>query len=114
MRTWGRITNEDGSQSWVQVTTTPEGFDDYVWVTTLIQCLKLALNESPFYANYGIPAQQSVIQQVYPDYYVAQTQTQFAPYFANLQVAKIPDTKPFYRINVTTQQGVKMATEIPV
>lgn len=120
MRTYGRITNPDGSLSWVQVSTDAAGYDDYVWVTTLIQCLKLNLGESPFYAIYGLPAKPSVVQQVVPDYYIFQTQKQFAPYFASLLMAKVnvQATKgkapvPTYRVNVTTNQGVKMAMDVP-
>ena len=114
MRTYGRVTDERGKTTWVEVTTDASGANDYVWVTTLIQCLKLNLGESPFYANYGIPAHPSIVQQIYPDFYVAMTQQQFSGYFASLVVAKVNGVgKPFYRINVTTNQGVKVAADIP-
>lgn len=113
MRTYGRLTDELGNKTWIEVDTAPDGSDDYVWITTLIQCLKLAIGESPFYANYGIPAQQSVIQQIFPDFYVNQTQTQFSGYFASLIVAKVSSPTPEYRISVTTNQGVEMAASIP-
>ena len=113
MRTYGRITTADGSRTWVEVTTDASGFNDGVWITTLCQCLLLNLGESPFFANYGIPAQQSIIQQVFPDFYIAQTQRQFAPYFANLMVSKVPAREPYYKVNITTQQGVKMSGSIP-
>lgn len=109
MRTYGRV-----SGVWTEVQTDADGFNDGVWITTLIQCLKLSIGESPFFANYGIPAQQSVIQQIFPDFYVAQTQAQFAPHFANLVVSKVASPAPEYRINLTTQQGVTMAASIPV
>lgn len=109
MRTYGRI-----SGVWTEVQTDAEGFNDYVWLTTLIQCLKLSPGESPFYANYGIPAQQSVIQQIFPDYYVNLTQTQFSGNFASLIVAKVDGREPVYNINVTTHQGVTMAASIPL
>jgi hypothetical protein len=110
MRTWGRINQVDGlGGTWVEVTTDANGYDDAVWLTTLIQTLKLNLGESPFYANYGIPAQVTVITQVHPDYYVAQTQQQYAGYFGSLILARVPTggdpSKPEYRINVITQQG---------
>ena len=113
MRTYGRITNEDGTKTWVVVETTLEGFNDFVWITTLIQCLLLNLNESPFFANFGIPAKASVIQQVHPDFYVMQTQRQFAQYFANLIIAVEPGFTPTYKVNVTTRAGVKIAASIP-
>jgi hypothetical protein len=94
------------------VTPDADGHVDYIWITTLIQCLKLSPGESPFYANHGIPAQQSVVQQVFPDYYVAQTQSQFAQYFAALIVTKVPGPEPVYQVNVTTQQGVRMQLNV--
>lgn len=110
MRTWGR--DRDGK--WVEVSTDANGFDDAVWITTLIQCLLLNLGESPFYANYGIPAHPSVVTQVFPDFYVARTQQQFASRFASLVIAKQQSATPTYRINVTTHQGYTPPTiEIP-
>ena len=55
MRTYGRVYAEDGSYTWVEVSTDANGFDDMVMLTTLAQVLKLNLGESPFYANFGIP-----------------------------------------------------------
>lgn len=114
MRTWGRVYAQDGTPSWVEVTTDPSGFDDGVWLLTLIQCLKLNLGESPFYANYGIPAKPAVVQQVFPDFYVALTQQQFAPRFANLSIAKQNLPTPTYRVNVTTHQGYKLDATVPL
>jgi hypothetical protein len=117
MRTWGRITNADGSKTWVKVETDANGFNDQVYLTTLVQVLKLNLGESPFFANYGIPAQQSLIQQVQPDFYVLRTQQQFAPYFAALLVSKTPQLpnqpNPTYAVNVTTQNGATLTGPIP-
>lgn len=107
MRTYGRITNADGTKTWVEVQTDANGYNDYVMITTLAQVLLLNLGESPFYANYGIPAKPSVVQQVFPDFYVARTQQQFAPNFASLIVTKLNSPTPTYDINVTTNQGVK-------
>ena len=55
-----------GYPYWVEVTTTPDGYNDLVWATTLCQCFLLNLGESPFYANYGLPAEQAIIQQIAP------------------------------------------------
>lgn len=118
MRTYGRIVPDPKGapnvKKWVEVETDAQGFNDYVYVTALIQVLKLNLGESPFYANYGIPAKPSVVTQVAPDFYVAQTQRQFAGFFANLVIARVPapvglpkDT-PTYNIAVTTHFGVKI------
>lgn len=124
MRTYGRIfaLNPDGSQQnpqppgypyWIQVNTDANGYNDAIYTTTLIQVLKLNLGESPFWANYGIPAQPSVVQQVFPDYYVTITQQQFAPFFASLIISKVPGTiNPTYNINLTTQQGSKFSATV--
>ena len=85
MRTYGRLNGV-----WTEVDSDPNGNSEYVLITTLIQCLKLNLGESPFYANYGLPAQQAVQTQIPPDFYIARTQGQFSQYFASLIVAKSP------------------------
>lgn len=94
--------------------TDADGFNDYVYIVTLAQVLLLNRGESPFYSNYGIPAQQSVIQQVFPDYYMVVTQQQFAGYFAALTLAKLGGPTPHYRMNVTTQKGVKAQEYVPI
>lgn len=114
MRTWGRTYAPDGTPTWVEVSTTPDGYNDNVYLTTLIQVLKLNLGESPFYADYGIPAKTSVIQQVFPDFYIVRTQQQFAQYFANLTVAKVPSPTPTYQVSVTFQQGYKADLTVQV
>lgn len=107
MRTYGRQQDPvTGALTWIEVATSPEAGDDYVWLTTLAQTLKLNLTESPFFGDWGIPAKPAVIQQVFPDFYVTRTQQRYAPRFASLIVAKVPDVKPNYRINVTLNNGV--------
>lgn len=116
MRTYGRLTNPDGTKRWVVVETADDGDNTEVWLTTLAQTLKLALGESPFFANYGIPAKQSIVQQVFPDFYVAQARQQFAGHFASLIIAKEqnpdPSAPPTYKLTVTTNQGVKRIHEV--
>lgn len=114
MRTWGRTYNELGVPTWVEVSTDANGYNDLVYVTTLAQTLKLNLNESPFFASFGIPAHESVMQRVFPDYYVAFTQKQFAQYFAALTIAKVATPYPSYILNVTTHQGVKLNAAVPI
>ena len=115
MRTYGRVLNPaTGNLSWQVVTTDAAGYNDYVYLTTLCQVLQLNLNESPFYANYGIPAQQSVIQQLFPDYYVSVTQQQFARYFASLTISKVKSRTPTYQVSVVTNQGVAAAEYVPL
>ena len=123
MRTYGRVPDPNNSGSyipdpvtgkiWRVVQTDPAGFNDEVMLTTLAQVFELNLGESPFYAQYGIPAKPSVVQQVFPDFYVARTQRQFAPFFASLLIAKEPSPTPTYKVNVTTNQGFKLTETIP-
>ena len=94
MRTWGRNFDADGNPTWVKVETDARGFDDYVYITALIQCLKLNLNESPFWADFGIPARQSVLQQVAPDYNAQFIATYFSRFFASLIIARAPIDPP--------------------
>lgn len=114
MRTYGRIQNPDGSMSWVVVSTDANGYNDMVYVTTLCQVLLLNLNESPFYASYGIPAQQSALQQVLPDYYVGLTQQTFAQYFASLRVSRQSANPPTYAVTVVTHQGAILNATVKV
>ena len=124
MRTYGRVyaLNPDGSRQnpqppgypyWQQVSTDANGYNDAVMLTTLCQVLLLNLGESPFYANYGLPAVPTIVQQVQPDFYITRTQSQFAKYFAALIVAKLGSNPPAYKINVTTNQGAKVVLEVP-
>lgn len=108
MRTYGRDANGD----WVVVTTDPQGLNDAVFITTLIQNLKLELGESPFYGDFGIPSEQAVAQQVFPDYYVALTQQRFAGYFASLGIGRVSVSPPTYQVNLITNQGFKVSTEV--
>lgn len=114
MRVFGRITNPNGSKTWVTVQTTASGSNDYVYLTALCQVCQLSLSESPFYANNGLPAQQVVMQQVYPDYYMMLIQQQYAPFFASLIISRQPDFTPTYAINITTHSGVKLNASVQV
>jgi hypothetical protein len=111
LRTWGRIAN---TGEWLEVTSDAQG-DDAVWITTLAQVLLLNRGESPFFGNYGIPAEQSVVTRLFPDWYVAETQAQFAGYFASLIVRKVTSPQPSYVFDVTTNQGYQYPTmEVPI
>jgi hypothetical protein len=115
MRTWGRVPpTEDNPSGWVEVATDASGANDAVWLTTLCQCLQLNLGESPMFGNYGIPAQQSQVTQVFPDYYVWVTQQQFAPYFASIIITRLPGTTPVYQVNVVTNTGVNLSQQVPI
>lgn len=112
MRTYGRISNPDGTKSWVVVQTDPGGFNDGVYITALCQVLLLNLNESPFYSDWGIPAKPDIVMQVQPDFYVMRTQQRFAQRFAALIVAKVSNRPPTYKISITTHQGAKVNIEL--
>lgn len=113
MRTFGRIYNADGTYQWVVVTTDAKGFNDNVYLTTLAQAIKLNLNESPFYANTGIPQYQTVITQVFPDYYVTLLQMQFAPYFASLTITRRPSSNPpVYDVSALSHSGAQLTSTI--
>jgi hypothetical protein len=69
--------------------------------------------------NYGIPAHQSVVMQVYPDFYMARTQQQFAGYFASLILLPIPEAydddgrpSPAYNVNVLTNYGSMIGVKV--
>ena len=105
MRTYGVDPN---TQQWVEVTNT-----SYVWLATLAQTLRLNQGESPFYANYGIPAQNSVHTQIPPDLAVNRTQTQYAPFFASLTVLKQQNTaNPTYNISAVFQNGTTISSQV--
>ena len=122
MRAYGRVTDELGNKRWVIVQTDDQGNNQYVLVTALIQVLLLNLNESPFFGNYGIPAKNSVLQQIAPDFYILFTQQAYAGYFANLVITKESQQAayektgrptPIYDVSVTTLQGTKFQAIIP-
>jgi hypothetical protein len=113
VRAWGRLYKPDGSYVWVASVTDPiTGDNSAVYITNLIQVLKLNRNESPFFANYGIPSQPSAVTQIAPDVYVWMTQAQFAPYFASLIISRLPNAvppappNPTYSVQLTTLAGV--------
>lgn len=119
MRIYGRKVvgqEADGRpiKEWVKVETDANGQNDMVYLTNLAQVLYLSINESPFFADWGIPARDSVMQQVNPDLYVGLTQQRFASRFAILLVAKRATFEPMYDIAVTTNYGVRLNTSIPV
>lgn len=121
MRVYGRTTDEMGVKHWVEVQTDANGLNDYVYVTAMIQEIKLNLGESPFWGNRGIPAHLSVVQQVAPDYYVMLIQQRYAPFFLALSIARVPDTQvsrgqysPTYRVQATTHYGVQLEQDVPV
>jgi hypothetical protein len=109
VRTWGRL-----GTVWTEVTTDVNGYNDEIYCTTLIQCLLLNLGEDPFFAQYGIPAQPSVMTQIFPDFNTYLTQTQFSQYFVNLTVQKVHSPTPTYNITVMTHAGAVITASIPI
>ena len=120
MRVYGRTYNVDGTYTWSEITTDANGYNDAVYVTALAQVLQLQLGESPFYSNYGIPAQPDIVSQIFPDYNVYLTQQRYAPYFASLKVTKVNALNqynvptPVYNIQVITQQGSVVNLSVPI
>jgi hypothetical protein len=120
MRVYGRVllgkdplTGVD-IKKWMMVETDVNGWNDHVYLTAMAQTLLLNLGESPFYSDWGIPAVYSVLQQMFPDFYVALTQQRFASRFASLYLARLEDPTPTYNITVTTHAGVVLNRQIPI
>jgi hypothetical protein len=120
MRTYGRVRDVlTGNKTWITVTTDSKGFNDTVYLTTLAQVLKLNLGESPFWGDWGIPAHQSVVLQVAPDYFMTLTQQRFASYFASLILVRVQNAvdedgrpAPAYQINVLTNYGSSIGVRV--
>lgn len=120
MRVYGRTQNVlTGNKTWWIITTDINGYNDSVYLTALAQVCKLNLGESPFFANYGIPGHQSVITQIYPDFYLAQIQQQYSPYFASLVMTPIENAvdddgrpSPAYNISVLTNYGARIGVQV--
>lgn len=135
MRTWGRVPIDGdssaigsfiigmsgigapapkGSYVWVEVATDENGYNDQVMLTTLAQVLQMGLNESPIFGSYGIPAQQSVVTQILPDYYVTLTQQNFSQFFLALIVNRQSAIDPTYAINATANPGAQLMSPVPI
>jgi hypothetical protein len=120
-RTWSGLgtpgqfsgTPGQGTPTWNMVTTDPFGSNEYVYLTWLVQVIQLNLGESPFYADWGIPAVQSVIQQIFPDFYMSVIQQKFQQYFASLIISRVPNTvQPTYNVNVMLYNGTSFQATI--
>lgn len=116
----------EGDYQWVEVSTDANGSDDYVYITALIQCLRLNLGESPFYARFGIPAAITVRLQMQPDFYVSYIQSYFSQFFASLIITKQPQiptdaafakggqayTTPIYNVAIVRNNGSQFQTTV--
>ncbi len=87
---FGRIYNANGKQTWVKVSADDQGFSDYVYITAFLQCVKLNLAESPFWANFGLPAHASIAQQLPPDFNMNFIAQFFRQFFASVIVTRAP------------------------
>ena len=120
MRVWGREVNQDLSYAWVEVTTDVNGYNDAVMLTAFCQVLQLQPGESPFYADFGIPAQQSVQGQTFPNLNVYEMQQKYASNFVSLLVTPSNTTDvygtvtPVYNVVATTQSGSIYSATIPI
>lgn len=128
MRVFGRTRNVlTGKKTWWTVTTDANGFNDSVYLTALAQVVKLNLGESPFFGQYGIPAHESVVTQIFPDFYLAYTQQQYSGFFASLLLTPAPIAQgsadsfaagqdgapaPRYNISVLTNYGARIGVTV--
>ena len=113
IRTYGRVTDpKSGARWWVTVECDNNDNPDSVYLTALIQTLKLNWGESPFFGDWGIPAHMSVVQQIFPDYYVLLTQKRYAPYFMSLGIVKQPLPTPTYSVSIQFKSGAQVSTTV--
>ena len=114
MRVYGRTYDELGNATWVEVSTASNGDNSAVYLTWLCQVLAGNLGEDPMYSDRGIPAQQAVITEVPPSYWLQRIQNQFAAFFANLTIVRIENTtEPYYSITATCPSGAVLSATIP-
>ena len=113
LRVYGRVGQVNGiGGTWVVITTDANGDNSNVMLTVLCQCLKLNLNEDPFWNQIGIPAQTSVITQVFPTYYVTVIQKFFAQFFASLTITLAPGTTPVYFVRAVCFSGAILTATV--
>ena len=115
MHTWGRTYATDGSYTWTKVETDDNGNDDAVYLTALCQEMLLNKGESPFYANRGISARNSIMYQIYPDYDVSLMQQNYSTRFSSLVMTRDTSvTEPTYKVSVITHSGAVISTTVAV
>ncbi len=94
--------------AWTAFETDSSGSDDLPNLIWLQNALLLNTNESPFYADWGIPVRRTLITGIFPGYYVALTQNRFSKYFASCVITQATSTvvtNISYSVNVTTKSG---------
>ena len=111
-RVWGRVHSKPGAttdtRTWQAFETDDTGSDDlpnFIW---LQNALLLRIDESPFYSDWGIPVQQTLISQVFPDYYTSIMQRRFSQYFASCIISRQSTTTPSYGVSIVTLTGISV------
>ena len=84
------------SSEWVYITD-PELINFEI----MLAALKAEPREMPFFANYGVEAQDSVMSRTMPDYWMIRTQEQFAKNFKSLSIVRDPAVEFGYVVAVT-------------
>lgn len=82
MRVWTRVRQSDGTRRWQAV----DG--DQANIAWLQNALLLQLGEAPFNAEWGLPIRDTLVTQVWPDYYVNLTKQRFRDTFPMLQITR--------------------------
>ena len=111
-RVWGRKTQSDGTRQWQAFETDANGYDDapnFIWLQNV---LLLNLNESPFYADWGIPVQPTLATSVFPDYYTSLTQQRFSAYFPSCVITRVSSDQIAYSVNITTRTGYQVSQKL--
>jgi hypothetical protein len=74
-------------------------------VTIVKHELQLRVGESPFFADAGIPAEDSIITQQEPDYFVNQVKARYQSKFNRFDISKISGNPLVYNIALTTKNN---------
>ena len=120
MRIWARKYSTPYKYTWVMVETDINGFNDAVYLSAFCQVLQLQPQESPFYAEYGVPSIQAVHDQLIPDTNVYFMQSKYSQYFISLQVVPAHQTDangtvtPIYNVTAITNSGAKISAVVPI
>jgi len=76
-----------------------------IWVTIVKHELQLRVGESPFFADAGIPAEDSIITQQEPDYHVNNVKRRYEAKFRRFDIVKRSIVPLIYDIALTTRNG---------
>lgn len=113
MRIYHKIKDENTNRTkWIIITD-----PDEIYVFWLIEVLRLILGESPFSADWGIPATETIATNIYPDYYVSIVKEKFAPYFQYLSIERLDhnvDRAVVYKVEIIKLNGQSVSENIKV